>query len=154
VRSVNLVLLVKDPALTHAHKQQGQLHRAVLHRCQADRNDFSSASFSLPYFCPLLSIRGPCRAVYTSVTSLISLLSPLHRSDSRYCSLPLWLLQSQDGVIDLQSTSLLSLTGSLYSQLLHRKPCLSVCVASEYEQPIALFRQVHQAICCLSGLVA
>ncbi len=97
---------------------------------------------------------GPCRAVYTSVTSLISLLSPLHRSDSRYCSLPLWLLKSQDGVIDLQSTSLLSLTGSLYSQLLHRKPCLSVCVASEYEQPIALFRQVHQAICCLSGLVA
>ncbi len=32
VRSLNLMLLVKDPALTHAHKQQGNSQRAVLHR--------------------------------------------------------------------------------------------------------------------------
>ena len=31
---------------------------------------------------------------------------------------------------------------------------MSVCVASGYEQPTSFLRQLHQAICCLSGLVA
>lgn len=31
---------------------------------------------------------------------------------------------------------------------------LSFCVTPEYEQPTSLLTQVHQAICCLSGLVA
>ncbi len=31
---------------------------------------------------------------------------------------------------------------------------LSVCVASENEQPTSFLRQVHQAICCLLGLAA
>jgi len=157
VRSLNLVPLVKDPALTHAQNQQGSAQRAVLHRKlqHSYRPVFGVVFVDLTLSSAVDSriMSGGLHLSHKLDFSAVAFASERQSLLLASLAAPQITGRSNRPPVDLVAvldrfSSLTTL--ALQTRLVSPQFVLRLSMSSQYR----VLREVHQAIYCLSGLVA